>query len=76
MPPMLHGPFRDTVSKGFAEWGNALHAGKTRAHTHNLTTRWVELQGDAALTDTYVLFALFLKERPDYRKSMQARYHD
>jgi hypothetical protein len=73
---MLHGPFRDTVSKGFAEWGNALHAGKTRAHTHNLTTRWVELQGDAALTDTYVLFALFLRERPDYRKSMQARYHD
>ena len=60
-----HGPYRDIVSKGFAEWGNALHAGKTRAHMHNLTTRWVELQGDVALTDTYVLFALLLKDRDE-----------
>jgi hypothetical protein len=60
-----HGPFRNTVSNGFAQWGNALHAGKTRAHMHNLTTRWVELQGDVASTDTYVLFALLLKDRDE-----------
>jgi len=60
-----HGPFQDRVSNGFAEWGNALHAAKTRAHTHNLTTRWVEVTGDVALTDTYVLFVLALKDRPE-----------
>jgi hypothetical protein len=60
-----HGPFRDTVSNGFAEWGNALHAGKTRAHMHHLTTRWAEVKGDVAFTDTYVLFALFLKDREE-----------
>lgn len=56
-----HGPFQDTISNGFAEWGNALHAGKTRSHMHHLTTRWVELQGDVALSDSYVLFCLYLK---------------
>ncbi len=60
-----HGPFKKTVSDGFAEWGNALHAGKTRAHMHNLTTRWAEVKGDVALTDSYVLFALYLKDRDE-----------
>lgn len=60
-----HGPFRRTVSDGFAEWGNALHAGKTRGHMHNLTTCWAEVKGDVALTDSYVLFALYLKDRDE-----------
>ncbi len=32
---------------------------------HNLTTRWAEVKGDVALTDSYVLFALYLKDRDE-----------
>lgn len=59
-----HGPFRGPVSNGFAEWGNALHSAKSTTHMHNITTRWVEVKGDRATADTYVLFALLLNDRP------------
>lgn len=57
-----HGPFRGDVP-GFVEWVNTLHSGKTRAHTHNISTHWSEVNGDEAWTETYVLFALFLRDR-------------
>lgn len=57
-----HGPFQSEVSEGFADWGNALHAGRTRAHLHNLTTKSVTIEGDVALADTYVIFTLYMRE--------------
>ncbi len=57
-----HGPFAGGVAE-FVKWVNPLHEGKTRAHTHNITTHWSELSGNSAYCDTYVLFALFLKDR-------------
>ncbi|MGE5773762.1 MAG: nuclear transport factor 2 family protein [Hyphomicrobiales bacterium] len=57
-----HGPFRGNV-EGFIAWVNPLHEGKTRGHTHNVTTHWSEIDGDSAWAETYVLFALFLRER-------------
>lgn len=57
-----HGPFRNMVSEGFPEWANALHAERTRAHLHNLTTKSVQIDGDVALADTYVIFTLYMRE--------------
>lgn len=56
-----HGTFRNLVSNGFADWGNALHSENTRAHLHNLTTRSVQIEGDVALADTYVIFTLYMR---------------
>jgi len=57
-----HGPFRGDVP-AFLGWVNNLHEGKTRAHTHNITTHWSEIGSDSAWAETYVLFALFLRDR-------------
>ena len=57
-----HGPFAGAIPE-FVTWVNALHERKTRAHTHNITTHWCELQGDRAFADSYVIFVLYLRER-------------
>ncbi len=58
----LHGPFDGPIPE-FITWVNALHERKTRAHTHNITTHWCEVQGDRAFADSYVIFVLYLRER-------------
>jgi hypothetical protein len=58
----LHGPFDGPIPE-FITWVNALHESKTRAHTHNITTHWCEVQGDRAFADSYVIFVLYLRER-------------
>jgi hypothetical protein len=58
----VHGPFDGGVPE-FATWVNALHERKTRAHTHNITTHFCELQDDRAFADTYVMFVLYRRER-------------
>jgi hypothetical protein len=58
----VHGPFDGGVAD-FAAWVNALHERKTRAHTHNITTHYCELQGERAFSDTYVMFVLYRRER-------------
>jgi hypothetical protein len=57
-----HGPFAGSIPE-FVPWVNALHEQKTRAHTHNITTHWCELQGDRAFADSYVIFVLYRRER-------------
>lgn len=57
-----HGPFRNAVREGFADWANALHSERTRAHLHNLTTKSVQIDGHVALADTYVIFTLYMRE--------------
>ena len=57
-----HGPYSGGIPE-FVSWVNALHERKTRAHTHNITTHWCDLQGDRAFTDSYVIFVLYRRER-------------
>lgn len=57
-----HGPFDGSIPE-FIKWVNALHEHKTRAHTHNITTHWCEVQGDRAFADSYVIFVLLLRAR-------------
>jgi ketosteroid isomerase-like protein len=57
-----HGSFRGGVG-AFVPWVNELHGRKTRAHTHNITTHWCEIEGERAFADTYVLFVLYLRDR-------------
>ena len=47
--------------EAFVDWVNPLHAGKTVAHQHCLTTQLCELDGDRAWTETYVSFTLHMK---------------
>jgi hypothetical protein len=58
----VHGPFAGGIPE-FVTWVNALHERKTRAHTHNITTHWCELQGEQAFADTYVMFVLHRRDR-------------
>ncbi|MEC9344079.1 MAG: nuclear transport factor 2 family protein [Pseudomonadota bacterium] len=54
-----HGPFVGG-REIFPGWVNDLHAGKTRAHSHNITCHSCEIDGDTAWTETYVAFVLYL----------------
>jgi hypothetical protein len=58
----VHGPFAGGIPE-FVSWVNALHERKTRAHTHNITTHYCELQGERAFADTYVMFVLYRRDR-------------
>lgn len=55
----------DTRSREeLSEWGNDLHATHTRSHQHFLTNTTVDVDGDTAHAETYVLFALWRKDDP------------
>jgi len=42
----------------YAEWINPVHAAGSQAHLHNITTHTVQIDGDAAHAESYVLVAL------------------
>jgi hypothetical protein len=42
----------------YAEWINPVHAAGSQAHLHNITTHTVEIDGDTAHAESYVLVAL------------------
>jgi hypothetical protein len=42
----------------FAAWGNRLHENVSTAHAHNLTTQLIDVLGDEAAAESYVLFVL------------------
>lgn len=42
----------------YAEWINALHAAGSQNHLHNITTQRVEIDGDVAHAESYVLVTL------------------
>ena len=52
-----HG-FTTNTGEGYAAWVNAAHAGTSRVHTHNITTQSVEIDGDTAHGDSYVIVVL------------------
>jgi hypothetical protein len=42
----------------FTDWVNGLHEADYRTHSHNITTHNCKIDGDAANTESYVLFGL------------------
>jgi hypothetical protein len=46
----------------FAAWGNQLHESVSTAHAHNLTTQLIDVMGDEAAAESYVLFVLNRKD--------------
>lgn len=50
--------------EGLSEWGNSLHETHTRSHQHFLSNSTVDIDGDTAHSETYVLFALWRREDP------------
>lgn len=52
-----HGRFLGSIDD-FVPWANALHASEWVAHTHFVANATIELDGDVAHSETYVLWAL------------------
>lgn len=48
--------------KDFAAWGNSLHEKGTLAHGHYITSQLIEVQGDGAAAESYVVFVLKRKD--------------
>jgi hypothetical protein len=55
----------NTVNPGpdYAEWINAVHAAGSQNHLHNITTHTVEIDGDIAHAESYVLVTLLNHDR-------------
>lgn len=47
-----------------AEWGNAIHEAGTRAHQHFLANPTIDITGDTAHSEVYVLFVLWQRDQP------------
>lgn len=45
-------------------WGNDLHAEHTRAHQHFISNVTIDIDGDGAHTESYVLFVLWRRAEP------------
>jgi hypothetical protein len=56
-----HGDFIGTRDE-FVPWANALHEEGWAAHTHFMANHRVEIEGDVAHSETYVLFVLRRKD--------------
>lgn len=65
------------INKGpdYAAWANAIHAGGSQLHLHNITTHSCDLDGDTAHTESYVLVGLL---NPDGKtvRFINGRYVD
>lgn len=46
------------VGAAYAEWANAVHAGGSQLHLHNITTHSCEIDGDVAHCESYVIVGL------------------
>ena len=56
-----HGDFTGTIDE-FVPWANALHAATWAGHTHFLANNRVDIEGDEAQSETYVLYVLRRKD--------------
>ncbi len=65
------------INKGsdYAEWANAIHAGGSQLHLHNITTHSCELDGDIAHAESYVLVGLLNPDGKSVR-FINGRYID
>jgi len=54
-----------TVNPGpeYAAWANATHAATSDGHLHNVTTQTIEIDGDVAHAESYVLVAMLTPDR-------------
>jgi hypothetical protein len=56
-----HGDFTGSIAE-FVPWANALHEENWAAHTHFMANHRVEIDGDEAQSETYVLYVLRRKD--------------
>ena len=56
-----HGSFVGPIDE-FVRFANDGHAKTTLSHTHNITSHTVEIDGDTAHAESYVIFALRLRD--------------
>jgi ketosteroid isomerase-like protein len=59
----------------YAEWINAVHAAGSQVHLHNVTTQNVEVEGDVAHAESYVLVSL-LNHDAQTARVINGRYID
>lgn len=66
-----------SINKGpeYAEWANAIHAGGSLLHLHNITTHTCEIDGDTAHTESYVIVGLLNPDGKSVR-FINGRYVD
>jgi SnoaL-like domain len=66
-----------SINKGpeYAEWANAVHAGGSQLHLHNITTHTCEIDGNSAHTESYVLVGLLNPDGKSVR-FINGRYVD
>lgn len=69
-----HGDFVGTREE-FVPWANALHEADWTAHTHFMANNRVDIDGDVAHSETYVLFVL-RRQRDDMIDVGGGRYVD
>ncbi len=65
------------INKGpdYAAWANAIHAGGSELHLHNITTHTCEIDGDTAHTESYVIVGLLNPDGKSVRL-INGRYVD
>ncbi len=70
-----HGAASINCGPDYAAWANAIHAGGSQLHLHNITTHTCEIDGDTAHAESYVLVALL---NPDGKTArfINGRYID
>lgn len=59
----------------YAEWINSVHAAGSQMHLHNITTQTVEVDGDVAHAESYVLVVL-LNHDGETARFINGRYID
>lgn len=70
-----HGAASINSGPDYAEWANAIHAGGSQLHLHNITTHTCEIDGDTAHAESYVIVGLL---NPDGKtvRLINGRYVD
>jgi len=63
------------IGPAYAEWANAVHAGGSLLHLHNITTHLCEIEGDVAHCESYVMVAL-LNNDGETARLINGRYID
>jgi ketosteroid isomerase-like protein len=70
-----HGASAINTGHEYAEWANAIHAGGSQLHLHNITTHNCEIVGDVAHAESYVLVGLLNPDGKSVRL-INGRYVD
>lgn len=70
-----HGAAAINSGSDYAAWANAIHAGGSQLHLHNITTHTCEIDGDVAHAESYVIVGLL---NPDGKtvRLINGRYID